>query len=297
MKFCCALVAVCLLASCGFQEDQKSLYNQQKLGFDPITITIPTKIDATQVKPSGLAMWCSRILDWIPGVCGLVNLPVNVLMAVIAPVPFKDNTPLDLPENVPWTDPKVLPYIKSVRVMEGRIRIVPEAERIDYKEPRCWMKILRVKKLCPVEHLKFLSELQINLVFSPKILGDCRKTALTETTTCETRKKNKKDCQKSAERKLLLCKQKAQILIDAKKELPEIVVPLAKASAGDLIVDEKHGTDILPFKMSRTDLRPYLNSYKDFSVDVEAKGKYPKRVTWIDGDLKLEFVIQLPEPY
>lgn len=283
------------MVSCAYHEDQKSLYNQQKLGFEPITITIPTKIEITEVKPSGLAQWCSRLLNWIPGACGLVNLPMNFMMAVIPPVPFKENTPIDMPDNVPWTDPKVLPYIKSVRVLDGRIRVVPVSERLSYKSPKCWTKWLKFG--CPQERLKFLSELQINLVFSPKTMGECRKTAQAESAVCDKRSKGKGDCMKVAEKKYKACRVVAQKLIDAGTEKPEKIVPLAKAKVGDLTADGKFGTDILPFKMSKTDLRPFLNDYKDFSVDIEAKGKYPKIGTWIDGDLKLEFVVQLPEVY
>ena len=292
MKIIGFLLALALV-SCAYNENQKELYNQQKLGFDPITITIPTKIELTKVKPSKVAQWCSIYLNWLPWGCNLVNFPVNFAMAIVPPVPFKERTPLDLPEDVPWTDPKILPYIKSVRVLDGRIRIVPLAQRQGYKAPRCWFKYVKLGKMCPTESLKFLTEIQINLVFSPKIIGDCRKVAKTHSEQCMLRKKGQEKCLKRVEARLEQCRFQAQAEIDARRELPEQIVPLAKAT-----INEYETTNhVLPFTMTKTNLRPYLDKYKDFSVDIAVKGKYPKRETWIDGDLKLEFVVQLPEPY
>ena len=78
------------------------------------------------------------------------------------------------------------------------------------------------------------------------------------------------------------------------KEQEQQIVPIASAITKQ---DYDKPNKRMNFKMTTENLRPYLEEFDDFEVDIAAKGKYPKRVTYIDGGLTLEFLVQLPDPY
>jgi hypothetical protein len=277
------IILVFALASCGFQEEQKSLYDQERLGFKPVTIQVQTKVDMTKVEPALPRQWCGRVLGWFPGVCGLFSMPLNFVRALIPPLPFKDRTPIVLPDNVPWTDPQILPYIQSVKVVKGSIRVVPEKERGPfYKKEKCIF-------LCGKEELDFLKEIEVRLVFSPENLMKCRKKAKELGDTCRGDEK----CEKHAREIDEKCIDEHEKLVAAGKERPEQIVPIAKATVAAYDKKKKE----MAFTMTNKNLRPYLEEYTDFDVDIKAKGKFPKRATYMDGSLTLEFVLQLPDPY
>jgi hypothetical protein len=270
--------------SCGFSEEQKSLYNQEALRFKPVTITVQTKIEPTIVEPSLPRQWCRRFLSWIPGMCNLFGLPLNIVRALIPPLPFKDRTGVEVPDNVPWTDPQILPYIKTVTLTKGFIRVIPENERGPfYKKERCLF-------LCGKEELTFLQEIAVNLVFSPKKLRECRKKAKQVGSHC----RGLPDCGKEAEVMDKACMEEHEKNVKAGLEQPQKIVSIAKAITKD---DYDKKAKVMTFKMTSDNLRPYLEDFSDFEVDIKAKGKFPKRTTYVDGGLTLEFLVQLPDPY
>jgi hypothetical protein len=267
-KFGCVTILLFsfFLSSCAYKEEQKSLYPQEPLKFKPVTIRVDTKIDKIVIDPAQPAQWAGRILG-----------------ALIPPLPFKDRSPVAMPPDVPWTDPKILPFVLSVKLVSGSIQIVPEEDRGPFykKNGHCF--------LCGPESLEFLSQAQVNLVFMPKAYIDCRKKVDEERLKCG----DEAECEDQAEAADKVCNLEHQKSVNAGHERAEKTIYLAKTDSRSF---NKNSQELV-FKTTNENLRPYFTEFAGFDAAIDAKGKIPKRTTYIEGYLTLEFVVQLPKPY
>lgn len=155
-----ALIIVVLalgLGACG-KEENKPLYPMEKVAAPntPMEFIVRSRIQPMVVKTNGLRRLVRTVVGWIPLVGDLVELPLNLVNALLPDLPFTEI--LDLPRDASIDDPEVMELVESVEIYGIYLFVTPEDLRTVKNPKRCGLF-----SKCKDQDLEFMKEIRIYL--------------------------------------------------------------------------------------------------------------------------------------
>lgn len=126
------------LAACGSRKEHiEPIYQTEHLQLQDVEVELWNNIDMIEVEPSFVRQITRIFFGWIPGVGGLLELPMDLVSVLMPPLPSISHPAI--PKEGAWNDPKVLDALKSIRLGAGYIRITPKEERgPNYRSEKCF---------------------------------------------------------------------------------------------------------------------------------------------------------------
>jgi len=217
---------------------------------------VSSKIGQFRVAPTLPKKGIKKVLSKLPLFRHFfrVQLPMKLKNPLSPPLPI--NEKLGLPDDTPWTDPRVQSYVKKAGIIDTYLRIVPKEEWQGDSQKKCG-NVFGCQG-----SFSFLKQIKIKLVFDKK----------------DGEVKSRKEKCKNVNRYFCRTIATAFTKIDR----------LYKFEKGRRV-------EYLIFQTLDHNIANDIQKWGPFSdVEVEIRGKYPLRTVYIDGGLTMYFELDLP---
>jgi hypothetical protein len=141
------------------KEENKPLYNTTVSEKDakPIEFMVRSRIEPTVVKTEIFRRLIRQIFGWIPVVGELLELPMNLINALLPDLPFSEMS--QFPQGTSIADPQVLGQLESVEIFGLYLFVTPKNLRSEKDQNRKCHLFFK----CKDQDLAFMKEVRVYL--------------------------------------------------------------------------------------------------------------------------------------